>query len=88
MTKNAKKLKFNAALKIATNFGANTNYKICDIPDVAYGTQYGFAVSQDTGKALIIYVMSGESTLYVQSKGATVSTGDWLWCNIDILCTS
>lgn len=71
---------------VIVNFGKNTNYKICDIPYKAAATQYGFAVSQDTGAVLIVYIKNNTNALYVQSKGVAPSTGDWLWMNIKFIC--
>ena len=87
MIKYGKLLDFTAALEIETNFGKNTNYRICTLPYKAFRTQYGFAVSQDTGTVLILYVQAGSNLLYVQTKGLGYSTGDWLWMNIKIICS-
>lgn len=87
MIKYGKLLDFTAALEIETNFGKDTVYRICTLPYKAYRTQYGFAVSQDTGTVLILYVQAGSNLLYVQTKGLAYSTGDWLWMNIKIICS-
>lgn len=86
MLKNGKRLNFTAALGIKTNFGKNTNYRICTLPFTVPGTQYGFAVSQDTGTVLILHADANTNILYVQTKGVAPSTGDWLWMNIDLIC--
>lgn len=85
-TKSGKRAKFTAALKIETNFSQNIRYRICSLPIKAYGTQYGFAISQDTGKSLIILVENANGSLYVQTKGYTLLSGDWIWINLDVLC--
>lgn len=84
--KEGKNVEINARLKIITNFGQNTEYKLFDILHTARGTQYGFAISNNTGKALVAYVYGNKRTLYVKTGGNTLSTGDYLWINIDIFC--
>jgi len=88
MSKHGKFVRFSAALEIATNFGQWTDYKICDIAYTAYNTQYGIAVS-DTGKTIPLKISNGEKGIYAMSRGDTaIKTGEWIWCDFMILCTS
>lgn len=85
--KNGPFLVFSAALSVKTNFGAWTDYKICDLPYNAYGTQYGTAIS-DTGKVVPLKIAGGTKSLYITSRNdlLTSSPNEWIWCNINILC--
>ena len=88
MYKNGRLLVFTAALEIKTNFGAWTDYKICDLPYTANGTQYGTAIS-DNGKVVPLKITANTKTLYISSRNSllTSSQKEWIWCNITILCT-
>lgn len=78
---------FDAGLKIKTNFGVNTKYRICALPGcTAHQTQYGYAISQLTGKVMLVTVTANENLLYINSQSQTVAIGDRLWVHIHYAC--
>lgn len=83
LTKRGKEVTVNAGLKVDTTFGKNTKYKICTIPGCkAFRTSYGFAVSQLTGKVLIVLIEQNQDTLCIDSQSNTIAIGDRLFVNI------
>lgn len=82
-----KYIHFDAGLKIKTNFGKDTKYRICALPGCeAYQTQYGYAISQLTGKVMLVTVSASENLLYINSQSQTVAIGDRLWVHIHYAC--
>lgn len=78
---------FDAGLKIKTNFGKNTEYRICALSGcTAHQTQYGYAISQLTGKVMLVKVSEGQNLLYIASQSQTVAIGDRLWVHIHYAC--
>lgn len=78
---------FDAGLKIKTNFGKNTDYRICALSGcMAHQTQYGYAISQLTGKVMLVKVSEGQNLLYIASQSQTVAIGDRLWVHIHYAC--
>lgn len=78
---------FDAGLKIKTNFGVNTKYRICALSGcTAHQTQHGYAISQLTGKVMLVTVSANENLLYINSQSQTVAIGDQLWVHIHYTC--
>lgn len=78
---------FDAGLKIKTNFGKDTKYRICALTGcTAHQTQHGYAISQLTGKVMLVTVSANENLLYINSQSQTVAIGDRLWVHIHYAC--
>lgn len=78
---------FDAGLTIKTNFGKNTKYRICALSGcTAYQTQYGYAISQLTGKVMLVKISAGENLIYIDSQSQTVGIGDRLTVHIHYVC--
>lgn len=77
----------NAGLKVDTTFGKDSKYRICTLPGrKAFRTSYGFAVSQLTGKVLIVSVEQNQDVLCINSQSYTIAIGDRLLVNIRYEC--
>ena len=85
--KRGKEVTLNAGLKVDTTFGKNSKYRICTLPGCkAFRTSYGFAVSQLTGKVLIVSVEQNQDVLCINSQSHTISIEDRLFVNIRYEC--
>lgn len=85
--KHGKEVTMNAGLKVDTTFGKDSKYRICTLPGCkAFRTSYGFAVSQLTGKVLIVSVEQNQDVLCINSQSHTIAIGDRLFVNIRYEC--
>lgn len=85
--KRGKEVTLNAGLKVDTTFGKNSEYRICTLPGCkAFRTSYGFAVSQLTGKVLIVSVEQNQDVPCINSQSHTIAIGDRLFVNIRYEC--
>lgn len=85
--KRGKEVTLNAGLKVETTFGKNTKYKICTLPGCkAFRTSYGFALSQLTGKIMLVTIDQNQDVPCINSQSNTIAIGDRLYVNIRYEC--